>query len=135
MTTKNYTTKTAALRATIADVNKLETKKIKVNGKDVATSVKHPNDTREVITENDLWGSWAEITSNGEIIFHEDEVTNPNVSNYSAWNSNITKVEDNKAYIGETLYGNIQTEKIKDGDFIFKYCTNLTTFDSDLSSL
>ena len=92
MATKNYTTKTAALRATIADVNKLETKKLKVNGKDVATSVKHPNDTREVITENDLWGSWAEITNDGEIIFHEDEVTNPRTGQMRTWNENITKV-------------------------------------------
>ena len=72
MATNNYTTKTASLKTTKADVNILSTKKIKVNGKDVATSVKHPNDTREVITENDLWGSWAEITTDGEIIFHDD---------------------------------------------------------------
>jgi hypothetical protein len=45
-----YTTKTAALKATKADINKLDAKKLKVNGKDVATSVKHPDDTREVIT-------------------------------------------------------------------------------------
>lgn len=139
MATNNlYTTKTAALKATKADVNKLETKKLKVNGKDVATSVKHPNDTREVITENDLWGSWAEITKDGEIIFHDDEVTNPNGN--STWNRSITKVEDNKAYVGDTLvgdtlYGNIQTENIANGYLMFDYCENLVLFDSDLSSL
>ena len=111
-----YTTKTAALKATKADVSKLNVKTIKVNGKDVATSVKHPNDTREVITENDLWGSWAEI-KDGEIIFHEDEVINPNGS--SAWNTSITKVENNKGYVGDTFYGNIQTEKIKNGNSMF----------------
>ena len=138
MTTKNYTTKTAALRATIADVNKLETKKIKVNGKDVATSVKHPNDTREVITENDLWGSWAEITKDGEIVFHEDEVTNPNYSyggQFRAWNNEITRVENNKGYIGDTLYANIQTENIQDGALMFYDCSNFTSFNGDLSSL
>ena len=139
-TIKNYTTKTAALKATVADISKL-----KVKGKDVATSVKHPNDTREVITENDLWGSWAEITKDGEIIFHDDEVTNPNASNWSAWNSNIAKVEDNKAYTGEidyygdltnlALYANIQTEKIKNGRYMFYNCSALKTFTSDLSSL
>ena len=85
----NYTTRTAALKATKADVSKLNVKTIKVNGKDVATSVKHSADTRETITENDLWGSWAEI-KDGEIIFHDDEVVNPNV--YSEWNKNLTKV-------------------------------------------
>ena len=139
MATNNYTTKTASLKATKADVNSLNTKKIKVNGKDVATSVKHPDDTREVITENDLWGSWAEITKDGEIVFHEDEVTNPNKNNnnpmLSMWNRSITKVVDNKAYIGNTLYANIQTEKIDHGEGLFYNCDELTTFDSDLSSL
>ena len=130
-----YTTKTAALKATKADVTKLNVKTIKVNGKDVATSVKHPNDTREVITENDLWGSWAEITKDGEIIFHEDELSNPNASNYTTWKEDITKVEDNKAYVGVTLYANIQTEKLKNGTSMFSDCIFLTTFTSDLSSL
>ena len=129
-----YTTKTAALKATKADVTKLNVKTIKVNGKDVATSVKHPNDTREVITENDLWGSWAEI-KDGEIIFHEDEIVNPNIDDRDAWNYNITKVEDNKAYEGDTLYGNIQTEKIKYGNYLFQSCHDLRSFESDLSSV
>ena len=136
-----YTTKTAALKATKADVSKLNVKNIKVNGKDVATSVKHPNDTREVITENDLWGSWAEI-KDGEIIFHDDEIVNPP---NKVWNINIAKVENNKAYTGEIdFYGalsnlafcaNVQTEKIKGGYNMFSNCANLTTFASDLSSL
>ena len=140
-----YTTKTAALKATKADINKLETKKIKVNGKDVATSVKHPNDTREVITENDLWGSWAEITKDGEIIFHDDYIYNTIKSNTDNmyieewqnqnWNREITKVEDNKGFINDTLYGNIQCEKIKDGSRLFYNCNELVSFTSDLSSL
>lgn len=126
-----YTTKTATLKATKADVTKLNVKTIKVNGKDVATSVKHPNDTREVITENDLWGSWAEI-KDGEIIFHEDEVTNPN--NPQPWNTDVTKVENNKAFIGEELYANVQTEKMKEFGGIFYNSNNIISFDSDLSS-
>lgn len=133
MATNNYTTKTASLKTTKADVNILSTKKIKVNGKDVATSVKHPNDTREVITENDLWGSWAEITTDGEIIFHDDEVIYNRGS--STWNYEITKVKDNKAYIGDTLYANIQTENLKEGYYMFGYISALDEFSSDLSSL
>ena len=140
-----YSTKTAALKATKADVSKLNTKSLKVNGKDVATSIKHPNDTREVITENDLWGSWAEITKNGEIVFHEDEIVNPNKDLPSdtcvegmPWNSSITKIENNKAYIGDVMWANIQTERITENsgyDSIFRDCSNLISFNSDLSSL
>ena len=140
---KNYTTQTASLKTTFADVRKLDVKKIKVNNKDVATSVKHPNDTREVITENDLWGSWAEI-KDGEIIFHDDEVVNPNASSNDAWNYNISKVENNKAYIRDEsygniikdeLYGNIQTENIKNGHTMFQSCHDMRSFNSDLKSL
>lgn len=69
----------------------------------------------------------------GTVIIHDDWVTNPNGS--SAWNTSITKVEDNKAYVGDTLYGNIQTEKIKNGGNMFYGCSALTAFSSDLSSL
>lgn len=131
-----YTTKTAALKATKADVSKLNTKSLKVNGKDVATSVKHPNDTREVITENDLWGSWAEI-KDGEIIFHDDEITFEGLDMESYMN--IVKIENNKAYNanGDLLF-NIQTKNIRNYPeyvFYFDSCTNLQTFESDLSSL
>ena len=138
-----YTTKTAALKATKADVSKLNVKTIKVNGKDVATSVKHPNDTREVITENDLWGSWAEI-KDGEIIFHDDEVISPGFSvddpntgclEADPWDVDITKVENNKAYKGDILFANVETNKIKNGEKMFSYCSKLANFSSDLSPL
>ena len=143
MATKNYTTKTASLRATNADVRKLDVKKINLKGKnileyieDAIPTIKHSQDTRETVTENDLWGQYIETKSDGTIIVHDDLVTNPNGS--KTWNSSITKVEDNKAYIGEagdSFFANIQTEKIKDGNNMFTYCPQLTTFTSDLSSL
>ena len=132
MATNNYTTKTAALKATIADVSKINTKKLKVNGKDVVVGAKHANDTRETVTENDLWGQYTEV-KDGQVIVHDDWITNPNVD-YS-WNGAITKVENNKAYVGDTLYANIQSEKIKNGQCMFYRGSNLTTFSSDLSSL
>ena len=132
---KNHTNVIASLKTTNIDTRLLNvSKSLKVNNKDVATSVKHPNDTREVITENDLWGSWAEI-KDGEIIFHDDEVTNPNIDGPVAWNTSITKVEENKAYIDDILYANVQTEKLNEADDMFAQCSNLTVFTSDLSSL
>ena len=68
-------------------------------------NIKHAQDTRETVTENDLWGQYIETKDDGTIIVHDDWVTNPNAS--SAWNTSITKVEDNKAYVNDELYGNI----------------------------
>ena len=130
------------LSATYADVRKLDVKKINLKGKNIleyikesVPTIKHSQDTRETVTEDDLWGQYIETLEDGTIIVHDDWVTNPNASNGSAWNTSITKVEDNKAYVNDTLYGNIQTEKIKYGSSSFYYCNKLASFNSDLSSL
>ena len=135
-----YTTKTPSLKATFADIRNIGAKNITLNGKnildyikDATPTVKHASDTRETVTENDLWGQYTEVLEDGTVIIHDDDVTNPNVD-YS-WNGAITKVEDNKAYVGDTLYANIQSEKIKNGQCMFFRGSNLTTFTSDLSSL
>ena len=140
MSNNFYTTKTAALKATTADIRNLNAQEIKLKGKNIldyieesTPTVKHSQDTRETVTENDLWGQWIETTEDGTIIVHDD-VVNPNGSS-SAWNINITKVENNKAYVNETLYGNIQTDKIKNGQAMFRAGRKLTSFDSDLSNL
>lgn len=135
------------LSATYADVRKLDVKvvdvkKINLKGENIldiikraTPTIKHSQDTRETVTENDLWGQWVETTSDGTVIVHDDWVTNPNASKVTGWNTLITKVENNKAYVDDTLYCNIQTEKIKDGTHMFSGCKNLTTFTSDLSSV
>ena len=127
------------LSATYADVRKLNAKKIFLGGENIldiinssTPTIKHANDTRTTITEDDLWGQWVETTSDGTIIIHDEWVTNPNSG---AWNTSITKVEDNKAYIGDTLFANIQTEKLVNGHNMFYYCELLDSFSSDLSSL
>ena len=137
-----YTTKTAALKATKADINNLNVKKLFLGGENILNiikratpTIKHANDTRETVTENDLWGQYIETTSDGTVIVHDDWVTNPNSSNSVGWNTSITKVEDNKAYVGDTLYANIQLEKIKDGSSMFSKCSALTSFSSDLPNL
>ena len=142
----NFVTNTTSLKTTIADVRKLNAKKIFVEGENIldiinrgastpTTTIKHANDTRTTVTENDLWGQYIETKADGTIVVHDDQVTNPNASNNVAWTKDITKVKDNKAYIGDLLYANVQTEKIKDGSLMFYYCDNLSEFSSDLSSL
>ena len=131
----NFITNTASLKTTVADVRKLNAKKIFLGGEDIldlinssssTPTIKHANDTRETVTENDIWGPWIETMSDGTIIVHDDEVINPNASSSSAWNTSITKVKDNKAYIGDEFYANIQTENIKNGSNMFRGCTNFT---------
>jgi hypothetical protein len=83
-----YTTKTAALKATKADINNLNVKKLLLGGqnildiiKNATPTIKHSQDTRETVTENDLWGQWVETTSDGTIIIHDDWVINADISN------------------------------------------------------
>ena len=130
------------LSSTYADVRKLDVKKINLKGENIldiikkaTPTIKHANDTRETVTENDLWGQYIETLEDGTTIVHDDYVTNPNTNDFNGWNTSITKVEDNKAYVGDTFFANVQTEKIKNGTNMFNNCYNLTTFDSDLSSL
>jgi hypothetical protein len=108
----NFITNTASLKTTVADVRKLNVKKLVLGGenildiiKNTTPTIEHSQDTRETVTENDLWGQYIETTSDGTIIVHDDWVTNPNGS--KAWNTLIAKVEGNKAYLNGKLYGNI----------------------------
>ena len=138
-----YTTKTASLKATKADVGKLDVKKINLKGKNILeyigenkTIVKHAQDTRTTVTENDLWGQWIETLEDGTVIIHDDWIISDNI-----WKSSITKVEENKGYINDgttadnLFYGNIQTEKIKKGYRMFLSCSSLKLFSSDLPNL
>lgn len=89
----------------------------------------------EYFGEKDLISSKAEIV-NGVLKVTEKEITwtrNNNAQN-DAWNSNITKVVNNEAFIGSTKYATVETNKLKDGTGMF-YVSNLSEFSSDLSSL
>ena len=116
-----YNTETASIKATIGKFRKLDTDKLTIKGQDISeligsgngggsgsVTIKHAQDTRETVTENDLWGQYIETKSNGTVVIHDNEVVNPNGGN--AWNTSITKVENNKAYVGEDLFANIQSE-------------------------
>lgn len=138
MATKNYTTKTASLRATKADIRTLDVKKIFLDNKNIleyieesTPTITHSKDTRETVYENDLWGQWVETKDDGTIVIHDDYLSNPNDS--SVWLSNVKAVQDNKAYseittdadgkftgvVEDSVLANIQTEMIKDGSKMF----------------
>ena len=81
--------------------------------------------------ENDLFGSKAEVVD-GKLVVSEQEITNPGGDR--CWNTNITKVVNNEAFIGDEKYATIETNKIKDGSYMF-YSASLSEYDSDLDSL
>jgi hypothetical protein len=54
---------------------------------------------------------------------------------YEPWDFSITKVDNNKAYINDSFFANIQIGKIKDGDYMFADCSQLTLFDDNLPNL
>jgi hypothetical protein len=125
------------LSSIYANIRKVDARKINLKGKNILeyisdnkTEVKHAQDTRETVTENDLWGQWVETLEDGTVIVHDDWITNPNGT--SAWNTSITKIVENKAYIGDEFYANIQTERIKNGRDLFSGCSN---FDFTIENL
>ena len=142
------------LSATYADVRRLDAKKINLKGKNIleyikeaTPTIKHSQDTRETVTENDLWGQYVETLEDGTAIVHDDYLSNPNDYN-TTWLVNVKAVQKNKAYsevttdsdgkftgvIEDSVVANIQTERIKDGHSMFRG-TSLTSFNGDLSSL
>ena len=135
--TKNYTTKTASLKATKIDARNLDAKKISIDGKNVLDYIDENEtivkDTREAITENDLWVSETTKDENGAVIISHNPIKK-STGIYSAWNRDVTKVEDNKAYIGDELYANIQTDAIVDGCAFFR-TGNIESFKSKLTSM
>lgn len=74
MAIKNYTTKTASLRATIADVNKLEAKRMLLDGKNILDYISDSEfnsyDTRDPWLKNDeldIWNTAISLSDNGHI--------------------------------------------------------------------
>ena len=134
MSEKFYTTTTAALKATTADIRILDAKKIKLNGKPIPSKVL--DDRGDFVTDQDLWGTSVTTDENGVVHVSHKFLSNPNGE--EAWNSEVKSVKDNKAYTSTDATGeplcNIQTEMIKDGSNMFD-STSLTSFSSDLSGL
>ena len=129
-----YTTTTAALKATTADIRNLNAQQIKLNGEPIPSKVL--DGRGEFVTEQDLWGTSVTTDENGVVQVSHKYLSNPNGTN--AWNSSVISVKDNKAYTSTDASGeplcNIQTEMIKDGSYMFSR-TSLASFSGDLSSL
>jgi len=141
MVAKNYTTKTAFLRATKADIRSLEANKLFIDGVNINDLIKNGqvkvlDDRGDFVTDQDLWGTTVTTDENGVVHVSHKFVSNPN--GMAPWNRSVYSVKDNKAYTSTDASGeplcNIQTEMIKSGLCMFDN-NPLTLFSSSLSSL
>ena len=77
MTTTNYTTRTASLRATKANVRTLDVKKIQLDGKNILDYLKDNKtivlDDRGTLADDelDIWKSNVSIDEDGNVIVRE----------------------------------------------------------------
>lgn len=133
MSNNFYTTKTATLKATAADIRNFNAQQIKLRGEPIPAKVL--DERGEYKTDQDLWGTSVTTDENGKVRISHKCVTNPKMGRNIAWNTDITSIRNNEAYIGWDKYCNIQTDMIKNGKYMFRNCTKLTSFDSDLSNL
>ena len=140
-----YTTKTAALRATKADINKIDAKKMLLNGKNILDYISDSEfnsyDTRDPQLKNDeldIWNTKISLSEEGHIEVKPFEHTWETISseqknelrNYAGHiinNEVLTRGNNHEMYW--------QTEGLTDGSMMFQFNDDLTTFNSDLSSL
>ena len=147
MATKNYTTKTASLRATKADIGNLDTKKLFIDGVNITDLIKSGQvtilDDRGTLADDelDIWMSNVSIDKDGNVIVREypqkfeiaiDDMTETQKSTLKS----AVKVENNQVLGADDAHLMFfETNALTKGNYMFNGCTALTTFDSDLSSL
>lgn len=153
MTPNNYTTKTASLRATRADIGNLKVKKLSIGDQDISKIIVQTFKTNvydargKNTTDSDLWSKKIDFQEDGSVIFN-DTITIP-ADESKGWfqdnqtvSSQIVKIEDKKAYgANNNLVCNIETDAITDGTTTFYgvenngYKSNIQTISSNFTSL
>ena len=149
MATNNYTTKTAALRATKADINKLDAKRMLLNGKNIEElwGLNLPDDYKKFITrcelpEDENWAIWDD---NGNLLYmnFSDKIINGSYMFYGCSNLSLFSYDLSSLTVAERMFqkcSNLSSftsdlSSLTNGNNMFSTCSNLTTFTSDLSSL
>ena len=144
--TKNYTTKTASLRATKADIGNLDAKKLFIDGVSITDLIKNGQvtilDDRGILTDDelDIWSSNVSTDVNGNVIVREypqkfeisiDDMTETQKSTLKS----AVKVENNQVLGADDAHLMFfETNALTDGTSIF-LSASLTSFSGDLSSL
>ena len=140
----NYTTNTAALKATKAVINKIDAKKMLLNGKNILDYIGESGfdsyDTRDPQLKNDeldIWNTAISLSDNGHIEVKPFEHTIETISSTQTTTlKSAVKVIDNEvlgANDEHIMYW--QSDGLTNGNGMFIMCSNLTSFSSDLSSL
>ena len=144
MSDKLYTTSTAALKATSADIRILDAKKIKLKGKNILDYIKESEftnyDTRDPQLKNDevdIWNTEISLSEEGHIEVKPLEHTYYEMTDgqEELLLNSAVKVIDNEvldANGNHLMYW--QTDGLTDCMLMFTG-GSITTFDSDLSSL
>ena len=150
---REYTTKTAALKATTIDTRILDAKKIMVypgggdekERKDILDVIK---DSIEILdsrgenaTEYDVWGTWVEKTEDGKFILHDDYVYIDNMVAEKLLNcpdlEAVTTIADNKLFdIDGNVVLNFQFDNLQgdtSGDLRTLF-PNVQTFSANLDN-
>jgi hypothetical protein len=143
-----YNTETASLRATIGKFRKLDTDSLTIKGQDISELIGTGGgdggngfdsyDTRDPQLKNDeldIWNTKISLSDNGHIEVKPLEHSSFS-STQKATIKSAVKVIDNEVLgtnDGHLMYW--QTDGLTSGNTMFRNCTNLTTFSSDLSSL
>ena len=145
-----YTTKTAALKATKADINKLDAKKMLLNGKNILEYINEKTtvvlDERGTLAndELDIWNSYVTKDVFGNVIINRS--AKPFEHNYAYLSStgkiSITRGSSCVHVINnEVLDANNehvmywQTDGLTSSQDNYVFSSNIKTFSSDLSSL
>ena len=147
MATKNYTTKTASLRATQADVRTLDTKKLFIDGVNINDLIKNGQvtilDDRGTLAndELDIWRSNVSTDEEGNVIVREYpqkfkiSIDDMSETQKSTLKSSV-KVENNQVLGADNTHLMFfETNALTNGYQMFSNCRSLTSFNSDLSSL
>ena len=132
------------LSSTYADVRKLDVKKFNLKGKNILEYIddaKINSDTRNTQLKNDeldIWNTEISLSDNGHIEVKPFEHTYEEMTDEQKelLLNNAAQVINNEVLDTDgnhLMYW--QTDGLTDGTGMFQYCTNLTTFSSDLSSL
>ena len=149
MATNNFITNTASLKTTIADVRRLNAKKMLLNGQNIEDlwGLNLPEDYKKFVTrcelpEDENWSIWSD---NGNLLYinFSDKIINGDgmfrgCSNLSSFHFDLSSLTN-----GTSMFSgcsNLTTftrdlSSLTDGRYMFQDCSNLTSFKSDLSSL
>ena len=142
-----YTTKTAALKATKADINKLDAKKMLLNGKNILDYISDSEfnsyDTRDPQLKNDeldIWNTEISLSDNGHIEVKPFEHNYSYLSNTGKLEitrgSSCVHVIDNEildANNEHVMYW--QTDGFTSSEHAHVFGKNINTFNSDLSKM